>query len=498
MKTTAYELAKAGQATAWNSWRQEQDLFGDRRQSRINLAEAYLSGVDLRGYSLVNVSFYRANASEALFRGVDCHSSDFHECTLNDADFTEANLNGCRLSRAYLRNAVLDRTDLRHADLRRASLTSASMVGTDVRGVDLSTTRGLDQEQIERAHGDQYTKLPPHLTAPSSWKKYSSPDDAFDDERSPPAIIPATVEIVVNSGIVSLCDKPGDAAFSPTIDVVNIRDDILDGLDHIRQRVDNHPLLRRSVDRYLSELRRDDFDIIMVGIRGIAIEQQVKALSDGGPGPDAPSLEGDLKAAISAVLIQHMLFIGQSHKWRAFLAEASQASIVASDRDAAREAGYAIAEVLEENSESVNARVVKALRAVTEELDISDDGMRLAVFNALSSVGNILKGVVTWSFREAKKFGNDAWAHFRDDLPRIVGKGAAKLLVGIFSCAAAIHLASQFPAQFGWTNHVRDLLGKTIDAKGQYDKSLGIEREAPKPSDKLTSSPDKVAKPTNE
>ena len=43
--------------------------------------------------------------------------------------------------------------------------------GMDIRGLDLRTVRGLNQQQIDRAGGDANTQLPDYLQVPQVWSE---------------------------------------------------------------------------------------------------------------------------------------------------------------------------------------------------------------------------------------------------------------------------------------------------------------------------------------
>jgi hypothetical protein len=43
--------------------------------------------------------------------------------------------------------------------------------GMDIRGLDLRSVRGLNQQQIDRAVGDASTQLPDYLRVPRAWKE---------------------------------------------------------------------------------------------------------------------------------------------------------------------------------------------------------------------------------------------------------------------------------------------------------------------------------------
>ncbi len=71
------ELASGQDPIPWNSWRQDSDLFGDHRRTRINLATAQLAKLNLSKFNMTNVSFYRADLTGAALREADCAYADF-------------------------------------------------------------------------------------------------------------------------------------------------------------------------------------------------------------------------------------------------------------------------------------------------------------------------------------------------------------------------------------------------------------------------------------
>ncbi|MFD0713096.1 pentapeptide repeat-containing protein [Paenibacillus sp. GCM10027626] len=85
------------------------------------------------------------------------------------ADLIGAKLRGANLVGANLRGANMIAADLRGADLRYADLIGADLRDANISGADLSTSLFLTQFQINAAHGDAATKLPPRLDRPAHW-----------------------------------------------------------------------------------------------------------------------------------------------------------------------------------------------------------------------------------------------------------------------------------------------------------------------------------------
>lgn len=67
------------------------------------------------------------------------------------------------LSGASLRNANLSQADFSNAVFRNADFLDAQMVGTILRGADLTSARNLTLEQIAGAIIDEHTRLPANI-----------------------------------------------------------------------------------------------------------------------------------------------------------------------------------------------------------------------------------------------------------------------------------------------------------------------------------------------
>jgi hypothetical protein len=57
------------------------------------------------------------------------------------------------------------------ADLRGADLSGAKLGRTILYDANLTETRGLTQEQLHYAEGDESTKIPKGLRRPSHWRR---------------------------------------------------------------------------------------------------------------------------------------------------------------------------------------------------------------------------------------------------------------------------------------------------------------------------------------
>lgn len=181
-------LLKGG-AAIWNPWRADNptvvpdlrdanlvraalagaDLHGARldrarliraKLQAANLSEAVLEDAtlieaDLSRAELVGTRFTRANLASAVLRGALLARADFQESILTVADLRESDCREADFRRSDLREAAL-----READLREARVDGALLHGTLLEGADLSSTRGLTQDQVSVATVDARTRLP--------------------------------------------------------------------------------------------------------------------------------------------------------------------------------------------------------------------------------------------------------------------------------------------------------------------------------------------------
>ena len=150
------EKLRAG-ARAWNAWRsQHPDIVPDLNDLDLPVGcrqFGHMQGgpVDLSQAELCRAALEHATLIEA----------DLAAAVLIDADLSHARLRQADLRGADLTNANLDHADLGHAQLAGASL----------HGARLHQARNLTQAQIEAAHGDRATTLPPQLAFPEHWLK---------------------------------------------------------------------------------------------------------------------------------------------------------------------------------------------------------------------------------------------------------------------------------------------------------------------------------------
>ncbi len=117
----------------FNRWKR----FVDKRNIRLNLSGADLSGINLFGPDLYNANLCGADLYEANLFGANLSGASLYGANLNGASLYEADLSGANLSGANLSGANLHRADLYEADLSEANLYKAYLYGANLNGASL-------------------------------------------------------------------------------------------------------------------------------------------------------------------------------------------------------------------------------------------------------------------------------------------------------------------------------------------------------------------------
>jgi uncharacterized protein YjbI with pentapeptide repeats len=146
--------------------------------ANVVLEEEDLSGFDLQDTDLSGAIISSANLQGADFGRATLNDADFSLSDLRDAYLTRANLQDANLTGADLQGATLSNTDLQRviafgADLRNVILIDTKVGGAELNHSDLSGTsmarvKGIDQDQLSDACGDETTQssLSDGLTIP--------------------------------------------------------------------------------------------------------------------------------------------------------------------------------------------------------------------------------------------------------------------------------------------------------------------------------------------
>lgn len=154
------------------------DLAGANLQGAkffiANLRGANFSSADLQRADRRHADLQWANFLGANLRGADLSSADLRradlqgaylwDADLQRADFQQTDLQGASLTEADLQGAVLIETDFQGAVLIRANLQGAVLWRVDFHGANLFDAKYLPQAQLDKACGDENTKLSDGLT----------------------------------------------------------------------------------------------------------------------------------------------------------------------------------------------------------------------------------------------------------------------------------------------------------------------------------------------
>ena len=144
-----------------------------------NLSGAFLQGADLSGAFLFNTNLSGVNLTDANLAEANLFGSNLSGAKLNAANLSgaymiianlaEATLWGADLSGAFLQGSNLSGANffagnLSGAYLQGANLAGASLSDVDLSGANLSSSRYLNQYQLDQACGNDKTRLPEGLT----------------------------------------------------------------------------------------------------------------------------------------------------------------------------------------------------------------------------------------------------------------------------------------------------------------------------------------------
>jgi uncharacterized protein YjbI with pentapeptide repeats len=150
--------------------------FEKNENRRLNLRNTILRGRDLREANLRWAILSDSDLSEALLNSADLSFARMHDIKLNkakltrtilrgadmsEAQFIEARLSGSHLDKAQLTGANFTSADLTDTMFSEADCNGAIFSGAYLQGADLSGARNLTWEQIDTAHIDEQTKVPP-------------------------------------------------------------------------------------------------------------------------------------------------------------------------------------------------------------------------------------------------------------------------------------------------------------------------------------------------
>jgi uncharacterized protein YjbI with pentapeptide repeats len=165
-------------ASLWNANLQGTN-FPSANLQNATLAYTKLQDARLAGANLQGADLHGANIAGANIAGANLQGADLQGANLQSTDLRGANLQGVNVAAAYfhknrdlesiylgganLPGANLPGANLPGADLQGTNLQGADLQNVDLRGANLQEVKGLTKEQIQAAHTDEKTKLPPDL-----------------------------------------------------------------------------------------------------------------------------------------------------------------------------------------------------------------------------------------------------------------------------------------------------------------------------------------------
>jgi len=155
-----FELSRANLS---GHWLVTQDLR-DADLRYANLTGAKLRRADLSRANLSGAYLGDANLTDANLSGANLTAANLTGAYLRDANLSGANLIAAYLGDAKLNGADLSGANLFLATLHEADLTAANLSGASLAEANLRVAVNLTQEQLDKACGNEKTKLPVRLT----------------------------------------------------------------------------------------------------------------------------------------------------------------------------------------------------------------------------------------------------------------------------------------------------------------------------------------------
>lgn len=129
------------------------------------------------GQSCAGCNLFQAELAYQDASKIDLSQARLRQSNLALTTFDDVNLSGANLSVANLFGARFNRADFARANLQNviavgtyfgaSNLTNANLSGANLSGADLTIVKGLTQLQLNRACGDDNTRLPGGKTIPA-------------------------------------------------------------------------------------------------------------------------------------------------------------------------------------------------------------------------------------------------------------------------------------------------------------------------------------------
>ncbi|MBN9320371.1 MAG: hypothetical protein BGN86_07700 [Caulobacterales bacterium 68-7] len=121
-----------------------------------NLFQADLGGAELNSRNFAKARLRQADLSLAVMNRTSFAGGDLRDVNAYGAVFSSANFAGADLTNATFVGAYLE----------GANLSGANLAGVNFSGAEMDRAVGLRQGQLDRACGDQSTRLPAGLRIP--------------------------------------------------------------------------------------------------------------------------------------------------------------------------------------------------------------------------------------------------------------------------------------------------------------------------------------------
>lgn len=131
--------------------------------ARADLHGAQLYACDLRFANLEGASLQGANVYATNLLSANLKNAQLQGASFGSAELEHADLSGADLSGANLMHTDLDGANLSGANLTGTLMIGASLSGANLDGANLENARNLTQQQLDGAHGNAETRVPPSL-----------------------------------------------------------------------------------------------------------------------------------------------------------------------------------------------------------------------------------------------------------------------------------------------------------------------------------------------
>ena len=124
------------------------------------------AGCNLFQADLAYLDADNIDVSGARLRQSDMQLSTFDNWNLRGTNLSVANLFGVRFNRSNFSNANFENATLVGGYFGSSTFSGANFSGANLSGADLHLAKGLTQSQLDRACGDEATRLPAGLRIP--------------------------------------------------------------------------------------------------------------------------------------------------------------------------------------------------------------------------------------------------------------------------------------------------------------------------------------------